>query len=192
MNSEQSNMELEEVLDAFIMEEDTGKATLLRYLNDFPQFASDLVDLSREMTLGTEQSSGPLSKANESIVAAAWKRHAAVVPGGSLDPLGSLLPTQLNQLSAAFSLPRQVFSALRERRVIVASISESFLSSLSEKIGCPFDRLVASLNEPAQATVAGSHKSDVKPEAPRKVTFEQILTDAEIGSDRLAELVRGE
>lgn len=192
MNSDQSNMDLEDVLDAFIMEEDTGKATLLRYLNDFPQFASDLVDLSREMTLGTEQSSGPLSEADETIVAAAWERHVAAVPGGSLDPLGSLLPAQLIQLSAAFSLPRQVFSALRERRVIVSSISESFLTSLSDQIGCRFDRLVASLNEPAQATVAGSHKSEVKPDAPRKVTFEQILTDAEIGPDRLAELVRGE
>lgn len=191
MKKDKSNENLEDILDAFIMEADTGRAALLRYLREYPQFAADILDLSREMTLGASLSNEQISSSDESLISAAWKRHAETVPSGATDPLGSLQPLQLNQLSAALDLPRQVFSALRERRVIASSISESFLRSLSEQINCSIERLVASLDESPRAAMGVSRKSEAKPAAPQKVTFEQILNDAEIEPDRVAELISG-
>lgn len=192
MNDGKSNASLEEILDAFIMEEDTGRATLLRYLRTYPQFASDLLDLSREMTLGADISKVQPSPSDKSLIEAAWTRHVETVSAGVADPLGSLNPTELNQLSVAFDLPRQVFSALRERRVIASSISNHFLQLLAERVGCKVHRLVESLNEPPRLAMGVSRKSEVKPAELQKVTFEQILTDAAIEPGRLAELISGE
>ncbi|MEO9593504.1 hypothetical protein [Rhodopirellula bahusiensis] len=174
------------------MEEDTGQATLLQYLKDFPQFAVDLLDLSREITLGSDSAFDPTSAHDEALIASAWKRHAAATPGGVVDPLGSLQPSQLNQLSVVLDLPRQVFLALRERRVIVSSISHGFLEALAKQVDCSFERLVNSLNEPPRTAAGVSNKSEVKPAEAQKVTFEQILTDAEIEPDRVATLTDGE
>ena len=191
MKKDKSIENLEDVLDAFIMEADTGRATLLEYLRDYPQFAADILDLSREMTLGASFSNEQISSSDESLISAAWKRHAETVPSSATDPLDSLQPSQLNQLSAALDLPRQVFSALRERRVIASTISETFLRSLAEQIKCSIERLVASLDESPRAAMGVSRKSVAKPVAPQKVTFEQILNDAEIEPDRVAELISG-
>lgn len=191
MNEENSNPALEDVLDAFMMEEDTGRKSLERYLHLFPQFTVELLDLAREISAIPDYEGSTVTEADELLVAAAWKRHAGTIPGGATDVLGSMQPLQLNQLSAAFDLPRQVFSALRERRVIASSISESFLQSLAERVGCQLDRLVDLLNQPPRLAMGVSRKSEVKPTELRKVTFEQILTDAETEPSRVAELVSG-
>lgn len=191
MNDDNSNANLEDILDSFIMEKDTGRDTLLRYLRDYPQFVADLLDLSREMTLGNHYSNEQLSSSDESLIATAWKRHVKTVPGSAADPLGSLQPLQLNQLSTSFDLPRQVFSALRERRVIASSISDNFLQTLAERVGCNLQHLVDSLNESPRIAIGVSRKSEVKAAEPQKVPFEQILIDAEIDSDYVAELISG-
>ncbi|MEO1528553.1 MAG: hypothetical protein AAFX06_24290 [Planctomycetota bacterium] len=191
MNEENMKPDLDAVVEAFMMEEDTGRKSLERYLQLYPQFAVELLDVAREISAIPDHGGGTVSDTDERVISAAWKRHVETVPGGATDPLGLLQPSQLNQLSAALNLPRQVFSALRERRVIASSISEVFLQSLAEQINCSIERLVASLNESPRTATGVSRKSEVKPAAPQKVTFEQILKDAEIEPHRVTELISG-
>lgn len=192
MNEENIKPDLEDVIDAFMMEDDPGGKSLERYLHLFPQFAVELLDFAREISAIPDYEGGTVSDGDELLIAAAWTRHVETVPAGAVDPLGSLNPLELNQLSAAFDLPRQVFLALRERRVIASSISDSFLRLLAERVGCKVHRLVESLNEPPRLAMGVSRKSEVKPAEPQKVTFAQILTDSEIEPGRLAELISGE
>jgi len=115
----------------------------------------------------------------------------AIAPKEVVDPLDNLQPGLLNTICQDLAVPRQVFAALRERRVIVASISRRFLVALAAKLECKVDRLIKSLEKsPRLGTV--SHKSDVKPSEISKVSFETLLLDAEVESDRVRELTAGD
>ena len=48
--SNQQSISRDDVLYAFAIEEDMGHDTLVNYLTAYPQYASDLVDLSRELS----------------------------------------------------------------------------------------------------------------------------------------------
>ena len=52
---------LEEVLESFSIENDVGKATLQKYLAAFPEYANDLIDLSREIARISIEDEAPLS-----------------------------------------------------------------------------------------------------------------------------------
>ena len=41
----------EDVLDALAMEQECDRETLERYLRDYPEFAVELIDLSRELSV---------------------------------------------------------------------------------------------------------------------------------------------
>ena len=50
MNQFASAPSREDVLDAFAVEPNHERNTLERYLRDYPQYAAELVDLSRELS----------------------------------------------------------------------------------------------------------------------------------------------
>jgi GrpB-like predicted nucleotidyltransferase (UPF0157 family) len=66
------------------MEPDSGRETLERYLRAHPQFAAELVDLSRELTREVREDETPLSAKERAMIDAAWRRHVEAAPG---DPL---------------------------------------------------------------------------------------------------------
>src|SRR5262249_12526998 len=114
--SNQQPMSRDEVLRAFSVE-DGGRDTLVRYLTAYPQYAHDLVDLSRELarTLTDDE----LSEEDERSVDAAAARFRA--GGGLKGAVVTLKPQVFAAAAARFQLPLQAMVAFRERRVDLAS-----------------------------------------------------------------------
>lgn len=178
----------EAVLDAFAVEQEPDRATLERYLRLYPDYAAELIDLSRELSRDLHDDTAPLSAADRALIDAAWSQHATAAPGAAADPFAALTVDDWRAAAQHLDVPRQVVTALRERRVLLASIPQRFLRRLAEAIGSSVAQLESSWSF-AQPTVARSYKADAKPAVGDQVTFEQVLIDAGVPFEKRARLL---
>lgn len=176
----------ESVLDAFAVESEPGRSTLERYLRLYPEYAAELVDLSRELSREVFDDAAPLSAADQALIYAAWLRHAAVSPAA--DTFAALTVDDWRAVARGLDVPRQVVTALRERRVLLSSIPRRFLQRFAEAARSSISQLEASWG-PGQLAAARSYKADAKPAAGEQVTFEQVLIDAGVPADKRARLL---
>ncbi|RWJ60438.1 MAG: hypothetical protein EOR33_28630 [Mesorhizobium sp.] len=177
----------ESVLDAFAVESETDRSTLERYLRLYPEYAAELVDLSRELSREVFDDAAPLSAADQALIDAAWLRHAAVSPAAA-DTFAALTVDDWRAVARGLDVPRQVVTALRERRVLLSSIPRRFLQRFAEAARSSISQLEASWG-PGQLAAARSYKADAKPAAGEQVTFEQVLIDAGVPADKRAQLL---
>jgi hypothetical protein len=81
------------------------------------------VDLSRELS----RDDTALSTVDQGLIDAAWSQHAAAVPAPTADLFAALTVEDWRSVAQRLDVPRQVVTALRERRVSFFSISRRFL-----------------------------------------------------------------
>jgi hypothetical protein len=191
---------LEDVLDAFAVEADPGHETLERYLRDYPEYAGALVDLSYELARPivdeVPQSPGEaLARADALWALYRQARQAAgaqAAKGTAVqsDPLAALPVHEQRRVAGALRIPRQVLTALLDRRVLVASIPAAFLARLAALLQTSVEALEVAFTQPAVAVVAGrSYKADEKPTSTGQATFDQVLRDAGVGDAEIAALL---
>ncbi|OOO17842.1 hypothetical protein EFR00_28485 [Rhizobium sophoriradicis] len=178
----------EAVLDAFAVESEPDRSTLERYLRLYPEYAAELVDLSRELSRETSEDDAPLSAADQALIDAAWSQHAKSLPAAGSDPFAALTADDWRAVARQLDVPRQVITALRERRVSLLSIPLGFLDKLAEAMRCSLTQLQMSWGT-APLTAARSYKADGKPNADEQVTFERVLFDAGVSDEKRAELL---
>ncbi|ARM14772.1 MULTISPECIES: hypothetical protein [Rhizobium] len=178
----------EAVLDAFAVESEPDRSTLERYLRLYPEYAAELVDLSRELRREIPEDDAPLSAADQALIDAAWSQHAKALPAAGPDPFAALTADDWRAVARQLDVPRQVITALRERRVSLLSIPQRFLKNLAEAMRCSLTQLQMSWG-PAPLIAARSYKADGKPNAGDQVTFEKVLIDAGVSDERRAELL---
>lgn len=188
MNRQQP-MSRAEVLRAFAVEESPGRDTLVRYLAAYPQYAHDLVDLSRE--LSRTRLDEDLSAEDERSVDVAVARFRA---GGGLKVTQMALKPQAFATAATnLHVPLQAMIAFRERRVDLASVPTRFLERLAVVLETTLEQLSAYLSQAPMASAARQSKSSVKPGAAIKVPFEKLLLDAGVPAEKVQALMkRGE
>jgi hypothetical protein len=188
MNPATSKPSREDVLDAFAVESDTGRNTLERYLQDYPEYAAELVDLSRELSRVLVEDEEPLSAEDEALIKMAWQRHMEAAPKAISDPLATLSVAELREVARSLDVPRQVVTAFRERRVIVASVPRRFLARFASTVNSTVDLFASALLQPT-TSLARSYKSNTKPGADATVTFEKLLIDAGVPGEKRAQLM---
>ena len=179
----------EDVMDAFAVESRHDRATLDRYLRDYPQFAEDLVELLHDLSRAAEVSTAPLPAADQKLVAASWQQYVASGKTTAVDLFAPLGLDELRAVAAQLDVPRQVLAAFRERRIIVASIPRRFLANLAAAIGATEEALRSSLQFTPALEGARSYKAEAKPQAGSQITFEQLLTDAGVSPGRRSALL---
>lgn len=177
----------EAVLDAFAVESELGRSTLERYLRQYPEYAGELIDLSRELSREAYEDAASLSAADQALIDAAWSQHAKAAPAAA-DPFAALMVDDWRAVAQRLDVPRQVVTALRERRVSLVSIPRRFLTMLAEAMRSSVAQLESSWDS-AHLVVARSYKADSKPAAGEQVTFEQVLIDAGVPAEKRARLL---
>jgi len=180
----------EAVLDAFAVETEPGRSALEHYLRLYPEYAGELVDLARELSRAAFEDTAPLSIADQALIGAAWSQHAAAMPAVVSDPLAALTVDDWRAVAQRLDVPRQVVTALRERRVALASIPGGFLAKFAEAVRSSVAQLQSSWG-PVRLAVARSYKADSKPAVGEQVTFEQVLIDAGVTAEKRARLLAG-
>ncbi len=180
----------EDVLDAFSVEHDPGRQALERYIRDYPQYAEDLVDLSRELSRAVVEDGAPLSAEDRALIEAAWLGHMGTAPTAVGDPLSCLSVDALREVAKCLNVPRQIITAFRERRVVVASVPRRFMALLADALNAPIEVLTSALMLPPTPLPGRSYKADAKPRDEAPVVFEQLLIDANVSIERRAELMK--
>lgn len=179
----------EAVLDAFAVESQSGRSTLDYYLRRFPEYAAELIDLSRELNREPNQDAAPLSDADQTLIDAAWSQHVEAMPAAAVDPFTVLTVDDWRAVAQHLDVPRQVVTALRERRVSLVSIPRGFLARLAEAMRSSVVQLEGSWGGAPKMDAARSYKADSKPVASEQITFEQVLIDAGVPADKRARLL---
>jgi hypothetical protein len=179
----------EAVLDAFAVEHEPRSVTLERYLRLYPEYAGELVDLSRELNRQNADDAAPLSTADQALLDAAWSQHAAARPVAAVaDPFSALTVDDWRGVAQRLDVPRQVVTALRERRVSIVSIPRRILTLVAEAARSSVAQLEASWG-PAPLAVARAYKADGKPSVGEQVSFEQVLIEAGVTPEKRARLL---
>ncbi|WP_286133730.1 MULTISPECIES: hypothetical protein [unclassified Labrenzia] len=176
------------MLDDFSVESEPNRSTLDRYLRLYPEYGEELVDLARELSREVLDDESSLSDDDQALVDAAWAQHAAALPPEFSDPFVALTVNEWRAVAQRLDVPRQVVTALRERRVIFSSIPRRFLQSFAEAVRSSSAQL-ESVWDLAQPAGARSYKADGKPMVGEQVTFEQVLIDAGVSAEKRAWLL---
>lgn len=180
---------LDDVLDAYAIEPDNNNATLERYVCDYPQYAAEIVELSRELDRPLDMSTAPLDSEERALITRAWKQFISISDSAASSSLLAWDPEKMKAVAGVFGVPRQIISAFREGRVIAESVPRHFLEHLADALGTQYELLRASMARGPNLAVRRSYKADEKPKAPLQVTFEQLLIDACVPPEKIAELL---
>lgn len=178
----------ESVLDAFAVEREPGRSTLERYLRLYPEYAAELVELSLALNRQVRDDTAPLSATDQALIDAAWARHSTAIPAPTSDPFAALTVDDWRAVAHRLDVPRQVATALRERRISFGSIPQRLLGRLAEAVSTSVAQLESSWGPPRLAA-GRSYKADGKPTVGDQVTFEQALIDAGVPAEKRARLL---
>jgi hypothetical protein len=91
-------------------------------------------------------------------------------------------------LAEELRIRRSILAALRDRLVVAASIPAPFLNRLARATQFPTEKLRSYLDLPAVVAAGASYKSNAKPEAPAKISFEQLLDNSGISVDERTDI----
>lgn len=182
MIAQSHKLSRDQVLELFAMELDTGGHTLQHYLREYPEYATQLVDLSQEIFRFGIQDESPLSIEDRIRIDTAWSRIQSAPNNVVTDPLAGLSVPQLREIAQTLKVPRQVITAFRERTVIVSSVPRNFLNLLASLVGSSVQDLLGTLTSSPQS-LARSYKANGKPTEAVRVTFEQLLRDAGLSDE---------
>jgi hypothetical protein len=190
MNSRNAANDLDDVLDRFMLEHDQGSMTLERYVRDYPQFASQLIDLSRMAATDEEISDAPLTGAAQSRIDAAWIAYsAALAQTPSADPFQALMGDRGKSLATALGVPRQVVTCFREHRILATTVPRPVLRVLAEEFDIPLPHVIAAMAGTVQASLGRRFKADGEPGFVEQKSFEQVLVEAGVSDGDRARLM---
>lgn len=181
--------QLQDVLNEFSIEPKIDRETLELYLKKYPQYAEYLIDLSFELTRTTIEDDEPLSAWDEEDIENAWLRHQERIHAKVINPFADMTIDRLRQVAVSLDVPRSVVSAFRERKVIVDSIPKAFLMRFASAINQTVESFVVFLRYASSPVSLRRYKSDVKPQEPEKVTFEQLLIQADVPQEKRERLL---
>lgn len=182
---------LEDVLDAFSVEPVSGKETLERYLQEYPQYAEEIIDLSFELSKPVNRNDSPWTADELAEIEGAWQQHGKGMVQ-AVNPFDGLAVDKLRQIATGLDVPRAVLSAFRERQVIISSVPKRFLGKLAAALGQTSETFMAFAQSVAPTPVARSYKSHRKPQAAEQITFEQLLIQSQVPETKRQELLSEE
>ena len=176
MSPVKPEMPLEEVLLAFAVEPVHDRATLERYLERYPAFAEDLIDLSHELRIRGRgisravEDEAKVQRALQQLVAAAPRAQAAVA-----NPFDAFRGEAFVDLANALRVPRSLLIAFRDRLVITSTVPSAFAARVARAVRTTVADLMRHLDLPSQLAPQASYKAEGKPAVADKVAFDSLL-----------------
>lgn len=178
-----SRLDEESVLLAFSVEPSHGRETLERYLKEYPEYASVLVDCSIELMMDTE-GGAPFAAASEGAIDKAWRRFQVAVaePADAplVNPFSKLNPSAFKSIAKKLDVSNLFLIRLRDRAVSAASIPAQFVQGLAAELGATAAAVTAYLRSPPAMVSGHSFRSSVKPELAEQITFLQAIETSQL------------
>lgn len=181
----------EEVLLAFSVEPKRDRSTLERYLAQYPEHASALVDCSLELlTLPTEIS--PVWVA-DSVVEAGWQKFRAHLGAAAEmaveSPFAKLTPSAFKSLAVRLGVNNLLLLRIRDRGIRVASIPGAFMGQLATELGASLKAVKDYLAGPPCLAPSSAFRAPGKPAAAGQVDFSDAVKTSQLTVDQQKKLL---
>jgi transcriptional regulator with XRE-family HTH domain len=184
----------EDILYAFAVEPIPGRDTLEKYLQDYPEYADELIDLSYELSREVRENEITLSAEDLALIDKALKQHAEAVSSEIINPVTSISVDQQKELARLLGVPRQVISAFLSDRVELVSVPRHFLKKFASILNSTVEILFDDVTRLSpRIGLSTSYKADDRPNNQTSTaTFEQLLIDANVPPDKRSLLMQNE
>lgn len=177
-----------DVLDAFVVEPGHDRATLERYLREYPQYASPLCQLSFELNR-TDLAEETLTATDEELVARSWSRRVSLDSVPAVNPLAGLTAAERGAVARDLGIKLQVISMFREARIALETVPAGFTRKFAERLRKSVDALIGGLSVPAPTT-AQAFKADERPKTESGVDFERALRESGATENEISSLLK--
>lgn len=168
----------DDVLSAFAIEPRHDRATLERYLAEYPELTEDLVDLSNELRMVRSFDPAQIAAEADEAVDAAFQELLAAGPAKKVvaDMFATYKGRAFADLAVALNIPRAILQALRDRLVEPGSIPLRFMQRFAAATGNDLAIVRDYFFLPPVEAVVLNFKSDEKPGAVKRVLFEELVS----------------
>lgn len=183
MTAESPKPSEEEVLLAFSVEPTHDGKTLERYLKDYPEHATALVECSIELMVAATRSNVE-AVASETAVDRAWLRFQSVIgaPADTIvtNPFAKLNPPAFKSLAKRLEITNLLLVRLRDRAIDAATIPRRVVQRLAIELGVTADAVMAYLSSPPGMVSNHSFRSSGKPTVTAQISFEQAIATSQL------------
>jgi len=183
MTAENAKPGEEEVLLAFSVEPTHDGKTLERYLKEYPEHATALVECSNELMIASIRSDEE-AVTSEVAVDRAWLRFQTAVntPDDTIatNPFAKLNRTALRSLAKRLDITNLLLVRLRDRGIDVATIPRRFVQKLATELGATADAVMTYLSSPPGMVSNHSFRSTGKPTVTAQVSFEYAIETSQL------------
>jgi hypothetical protein len=181
----------ESVLMAFSMEASHGRETLERYIREYPQHATALIDCSIDLLHGLPAGDASVSEVPDSAVDMAWQRFERAVqqPDGEVaNPFAKLNTSSFKSLARSLDVSNLFLMRVRDRAIRAATIPARFVEKLASELGTTVQAVGAYLQGPPGMVSGQAFRSSVKPSVGEQITFDQAVETSQLTPEQQATL----
>lgn len=181
----------ESVLMAFSMEPSHGRETLERYIKEYPQHATALIDCSIDLFHEPYAEDVSVTAMSDSAVDKAWQRFQRAVHQPATDvanPFAKLNFAAFKALARSLDVSNLFLMRLRDRAINAATIPVRFVEKLASELGFPAQAVRAYLQGPPGMVSGHAFRSGVKPSVGEQITFDQAVVISQLTPEQQAKL----
>lgn len=181
----------ESVLMAFSMEISRGRETLERYIREYPQHATALIDCSIDLLHQSSMEEVSAAVVSDYAVDKAWQRFERAVqqPDAEVaNPFAKLSPTGFKSLARSLDVSSLFLMRVRDRAISAATIPARFMEKLASELGATAQTVGAYLQGPPGMVSGHAFRSSVKPSVGEQITFDQAVATSQLTPEQQATL----
>ena len=181
----------ESVLMAFSMEPSHGRETLERYVREYPQHATALIDCSIDLLYEGPESDVPAIEVPDSAVDKAWQRFERAVQQTDAEvanPFTKLNTSSFKSLARSLDVSNLFLMRVRDRAIRTATIPAQFVEKLASELGVTVQTVNVYLQGPPGMVSGHAFRSSVKPSVGEQITFDQAVATSQLSPEQQATL----
>lgn len=181
----------ESVLMAFSMEPSHGRETLERYIREYPQHATALIDCSIDLLREPSAGDVPAIVVLDSAVDKAWQRFERAVQQTDAEisnPFAKLNTSSFKSLASSLDVSNLFLMRVRDRAIRAATIPARFVEKLASELGATVQAVGAYIQGPPGMVSRHAFRSSVKPSVGEQITFDQAVATSQLTQEQQATL----
>jgi hypothetical protein len=163
-----NDINMEDILDEFTMEEPLNHAVLKRYIDTYPGLALELTDLYHELVLTDARNAMENEQLKTKQLTSTTAPACAVLET-------ALAGDELRSLARKVGLPRDFFAGFRDRKVRLGSIPEPVVTGLACELGVAVHALVNFLRSQPRTNTGFAFKADGKPDEGAVLEYSEFI-----------------
>ena len=187
----------DEVLYEFSIEPNKDSATLGIYLQKYPQYRDELIDLSVELFAAPREDFVPVNEGDSRGMNMAWEKlQSSLLPSDPVcelsvpeNPLVTLDKKSFRALAKKLDINILFLAMLRDKTIEVSTIPLKFIGLLSEELSISIDSLRSSLAGSSIISTSVRFKADGKPTASEQISFEDALQSCKLSDSQKEKLM---